>query len=361
MNKGTKTGQKKHNMDHFNREQRARNYELNVYECNKKVEVLESFPINVIIPTGMTCNFKCIFCTDRSEKYRSSYTDLSFEQFLNFTKPLSKSFSVGLYGWGEPLMNPEYSKMYDYVTTNFDGIQIHLTTNGSLLNDEWARRLVSYKWSVLVVSLNSANSSTHKLLTGSNKFDRIIDNIRNIIKLREAMGGSSPYLTLSFVSMSQNIEELPNFVDLATKLKADQVVIQDLMILRKEQEQYSLFYKQDLAREMYFKAKEKAKNNSIILTVFSPVSYFLEKDQKWPIFCREPLESFKVSQNGDVFACCYSNTVMGNITNQSVPEIWNGEIYRYYRTHVNSHNLPEECKKCPKKSNAQTLELHRRR
>ena len=352
-------------LETFTREKRAHNYELNLSESDNQLEVLESFPVNVIIPTGMRCNFKCIFCTDRSKKCMSDYADLSFKQFVRFTEPLHGAFAVGLYGWGEPLINPDYYDMFDYVTKNFGGIQIHVTSNGSLMSSEWARRLASYKWSVLAISLNAAKSSTHKILTGSSQFNLILNNIRNIVALRQATGGDSPYIILSFVSMVQNIRELPDFVDMAVDLGADHVLIQDLMILREEHERHSLFFKQDLARRMYLKAKERVGKYPINFTVFSPVSYFPQgkgqcedKDQK-STFCRDPWESFKISHNGDVFLCCYSSVVMGHMLNQTFEEIWNGDNYRYYRRHVNGDNPPEECKVCSKKAVFEHLELHK--
>jgi radical SAM protein with 4Fe4S-binding SPASM domain len=40
---------------------------------------------------------------------------------------------------------------------------------------------------------------------------------------------------------------------------------------------------------------------------------------------------------------------MGNLSRDKLSDIWNGEKYRYFRRQVNSDNLPEDCKKCPKK------------
>ena len=337
-------------METSTREQRIGNYRLNAYECAAQATVLRSFPVNVLLHTGTSCNFRCIFCTDRSNGQNDEAGDLSFEQFLAHTAPLSKALTVNLYGWCEPLVNPDYPGMYDYVTKKHDGIVLSIVTNGSLLSDRWARKLVSYKWARLAVSLNATKASTHRTLSGSDQFEHIIGNLRKVIELRRAEDGNSPHISLSFVAMARNIEELPGFVELAADLGADAVVIQNLIILRKEHEQYSLTHRQDVARRMYRTAKTKALERGIGFSAFSLASYLLdESEHGGPSFCRDPWESFWVKASGDVCMCCYSNTIMGNLERQSLERIWNGEHYQYYRRYVNSNRLPESCKRCPKK------------
>jgi len=263
---------------------------------------------------------------------------------------LSNALTVNLYGWCEPLVNPDYPAIYDYVTEKYHGIELSLVTNGSLLSDHWARKLVSYEWARLTVSLNATNASTHRTLTRSDQFERVMENVRNVIDLRRAEGKNSPHISLSFVAMVQNIEQLPGFVDLAAGLGADAVVIQNLVVLRKEHEQYSLIHRPDAARRMYGEARRKAMEHGIGLSAFSPASYFLDQGERWrPLFCRDPWESFWVMPAGDVCVCCYLDTVMGNLDRQSLEQIWNGDHYQYYRKHVNSNDLPEGCKRCPKK------------
>jgi radical SAM protein with 4Fe4S-binding SPASM domain len=338
-------------VDAVTREQRINNSRLNAYECAAQASVLQSLPVNVLLQTGTRCNFGCIFCSDRGNGHSNDCRDMSFEQFLAHAEPLARALTVNLYGWCEPLVNPDYQAIYDWVTEKCDGIGLSIVTNGSLLSDQWAKRLVSYKWGWLTVSLNATNASTHQRLTGSNHFDRVIENLQNVIALRRACGKRQPYISLSFVAMVQNIDELPAFVDLAADLGVDAVIIQNLLILRKEHEVYSLIHRQERAREMYRVARRKALERGLGVSLYSPAFYFLDdREQRAPLFCREPWESFWVKPDGDVSMCCYASTVMGNLHRQNMEEIWNGDKYQYCRKYVNSTSPPSDCRQCPLKT-----------
>ena len=51
--------------------------------------------------------------------------------------------------------------------------------------------------------------------------------------------------------------------------------------------------------------------------------------------------------NGDVLACCIPGLKMGNLHEQSMEAIWNGEAYRELRRTVNSDERPSTCRACP--------------
>ena len=67
---------------------REKNDNLNQEERSVQKEILESFPVNVISPTGTRCNNRCIFCTDRSPETLSHYSDLPFEKWVKLSEPL---------------------------------------------------------------------------------------------------------------------------------------------------------------------------------------------------------------------------------------------------------------------------------
>ena len=64
--------------------------------------------------------------------------------------------------------------------------------------------------------------------------------------------------------------------------------------------------------------------------------------------CPYPWSSLVVASNGDVVACCRDlqhKTVLGNLLQQELPEIWNGEAYRTLRRNLASGN-PEASAAC---------------
>lgn len=325
---------------------RQENITINLREQRESKEVLKSHPITIVLPTGSKCNLKCVFCTDRSPMSPYSYRNLTFEEFLRYTEPLQSGKSVGLYGWGEPLVNRDYRKIFEHIVKNFSGIEIYVTTNGVLIDQNWANTFINYEWTRLTISVNASTRHTYQKIMKADTFEKVISNVQRLITLRDKLRKVGPTVTLSFVSMVQNIEELPAFVDLAADLRVDYVLVQDFKILEEGQEGYSLVNCPGLAEKFYEEAKIQSEERRIPLSTFQPISYF---DNHEPMDCFEPWESFRIAENGDVFPCCYSNYVMGNILQQSVEEIWNGAEYRYYRRNVNSNEPPLECRLCTKK------------
>jgi len=325
---------------------RQANRKLNKAEQDAFKEVLESWPVSVIVPTGSKCNLQCVFCTERGKTTIDQYQNLSFGTFLNYTNSLEFASSVGLYGWGEPFVNPHYVQIFEYVKDKFDGIEIHISTNGLLLTHEWIDRLISYRYSVVNISLNAATRRTFTLLTKNRNFGKIVRNIDLLVEARGNRSRQSPFISLSFLVLKQNIHELPAFVELAAQLGVDCVLLLDLIILEDRHYHYSLEGMEAETQECLLRAEELSKRNGVKLISFTKTSCFREDTGTQ---CFDPWESFKICMNGDVNICCYSKTTAGNLLQASVREIWNGEVYRYFRRTVNTNNPPFDCLSCPRK------------
>ena len=67
--------------------------------------------------------------------------------------------------------------------------------------------------------------------------------------------------------------------------------------------------------------------------------------------CMRMWTSSVITTDGDVVPCCYDKNglhVMGNLENQTFPEIWRGEKYRSFRDKVMmSRSLLNICNGCP--------------
>lgn len=339
---------------------RQENGRLNEEERSLQKEILKSYPINVVLPTGTRCNNRCIFCTDRSPQNSFGYADFPFEDFVKLCEPLEYATSVGLYGWGEPLLNPDYEKMFDYVVENVPGIEITVSTNGISMNNQWAHKFASTESLTINISLNAATAKTYLHLSQNDQFDRITENIRRLIHLRNRNNRNSPQVALSFVAIKENITELPDFVRLSAQLGVDRVVVQDLILLNETLREHSLTPFAEFAKSIFGVTLDTAREVGVHLLPFVPV-YFLpvdsesfDADRRLEMnistqVCIEPWIYLRVSAEGVVKICCYSNESMGNMYTQTLAEIWNGEKYRYFRNRVNTGNLPEDCRRCPKK------------
>ena len=116
------------------------------------------------------CNFRCTYCMPK-EIFGRDYVFLGREELLTFEEiaRLSRIFvangveKVRLTG-GEPLLRRDIDKLVAMLA-EIDGLQdIAMTTNGSLLTPEMARRLKQAGLKRITVSLDSLDDETFKAL-----------------------------------------------------------------------------------------------------------------------------------------------------------------------------------------------------
>lgn len=352
-----------------------KNRKLNLQEQFSQYERLESMPLHVAVPTGDRCNLRCVFCTDRKAS-ASWYTDQTFEEFQRFVEPIDKASLVQLYGWGEPFVNRAYSEIFEYVTSNFGGARIYISTNGVLLSADRIERIVAYGKCWINVSLNAATPETYAAISGYDQFNRVVGNIRKLIQAQEEQNKTDLVISLSFTATRVNIHEFPQFIELSDDLGIRYVFLQDLNILEQSHVQLYLGEEEELARATFIAAANSALQRGIYLDSFMHLpgeyfqqdrtecaSYALPRDclSVWdqedepPFYpqageCYEPWTTFLMSQNGSVTTCCRSREIMGNLFEQPFTDIWNGEKYRMYRRTINSFRPPEACLTCPVKT-----------
>jgi radical SAM protein with 4Fe4S-binding SPASM domain len=66
-----------------------------------------------------------------------------------------------------------------------------------------------------------------------------------------------------------------------------------------------------------------------------------------PYICNAPFNSLYFENRGRVMACCMSgNYVLGDINQQSLKEIWDGEAAQILRADIAQYNLKKACLKC---------------
>lgn len=126
------------------------------------------------------CNAVCNMCP-RSELTRPKgyMTDATFHTVLTRAKNFSmKSVSIG--GMGEPLLHPAF---FDYIASlreTLGNVKLTLTTNGLLLTDRNAEKLVKYNFEEISVSFHSCQAEKYRNILKID-FDTVVANIENFM------------------------------------------------------------------------------------------------------------------------------------------------------------------------------------
>jgi radical SAM protein with 4Fe4S-binding SPASM domain len=349
------------------------NLNLNLEEQFQQLDKLQSLPLYVTVATGQRCNLRCVFCWER-DSITTEPRDLNLDQFLRYASVIGKASRVQIYGWGEPFFNPDYERILDYVIERHSGTRIHISTNGVLLTDKWIDKLLDYGKCLINVSLNAATAKTYQLVSQRDLYYQVVDNLHRLMQARAQQGIEDFIVSLSFVTIKQNIHELPRFIELCAELGIQNAKILDLNILEERHQRFALNDENE-TRNIFLKAQRIALSNNICMDtlIYRPVEYYRQDPSAYtncnlpidlqPVWsqgdnilfypqpgeCYEPWQTFMVMQDGSVYTCCRGREIMGNLLEQSFQEIWNGEKFRAYRRSINSFRPPEACRTCPVK------------
>jgi MoaA/NifB/PqqE/SkfB family radical SAM enzyme len=126
---------------------------------------------------------------------------------------------------GEPLLCPDLPDLI--IHAHNLGLESSLATNGTLINEAIAERLLRSGLDAVSISIDGGQADTHDRIRGHGSFDAAIRGIRALISIKKRRPpGLSNRLRL-FIDVtitSLNVDELVAIVDLANDLCLDGVV-----------------------------------------------------------------------------------------------------------------------------------------
>jgi radical SAM protein with 4Fe4S-binding SPASM domain len=134
-----------------------------------------------------TCNLKCVHCYTSSEAKR--YPDeLPTETCMAVLDDLAE-FKVPavLFSGGEPLVRPDLFELAAHARSK--GLHVVLSTNGTLIDAEKARRLKELEFAYVGISLDSAIPAIHDQFRGvEGAFNRTMRGFRHCVEAGQKVG-----------------------------------------------------------------------------------------------------------------------------------------------------------------------------
>lgn len=324
-------------------EEQLKNKDLNHIECSNRQLKLQSGPVNITFCANYKCNMKCIFCLERGNDPDFSldvYKGLFMDKLGSSVKRATHLFNTG---WGEILLHPRIGDFLDYLNKALPGITKVFTTNGVPLNKELISKMIEGQY-YLQVSLHACDPLIHRLLTRSNSFEQIADQLSYLRYLRKERGVSHLDINLIFMATALNIENLPDFVDFAGSLGINSIACNYFTIFKPEHIRLSCFFLKDTTNRMFEEARQRAKKHNIRLSL--PPEFGTKADLNADRFCRDPWEHVFVDASGNILPCCSAGDNIGNLKDEDFLSIWNGNEYVELRRSLAEGRLNDRCRNC---------------
>jgi MoaA/NifB/PqqE/SkfB family radical SAM enzyme len=306
------------------------------------------------------CNLLCETCPRTFEALEPPQ-DMSWELFTRIVDQLPNVARVVLHGVGEPMLVKDLPRMIRYLKDR--GTYVLFNTNGTLLAPRKRQELIDTGLDELRVSLDAAEAESFLKVRGKDMFDRIVRNITEFTALQHSIGATAPRVSLWLTGLKETVEQLPAFVQLAARIGVTEVHLQRLVfddlgrgLARAES---SLFEKTRAEEEAAIEAaRVVAATLGVKLDASGATEPGLslkkaEGDTPWAT-CRRPWSLMYFTAHGRALPCCiapfsargYETYTLGDATQQTLREIWNGAAYQDFREHLLSDTPPKPCANC---------------
>ena len=169
-----------------------------------------SAPVNITWEITRRCNLNCIHCLSGSSV--ASPGELDLTECKNIADQLAASgvFEIN-FGGGEPLMQDYFLPLLRYIHDK--GIVTCISTNGTVLTDEFIEFFTDNPLVNIQVSLDGATAEVNDRIRGRGTFDRIVRGI-------ERLAEKNISLSINTVVTSLNFYQLPELKEMAASYGA---------------------------------------------------------------------------------------------------------------------------------------------
>lgn len=286
------------------------------------------------------CNLKCLHCYQENHKpIQLKYEQLEniYNQYKELLKKLKMKGHINITG-GEPLCNPHLFKILELIKEDSENITFSILTNGTLINEDIAKKIKSYNPYYVQVSLEGGKK-TNDYIRGAGTYKRIAQGIINLRK-------QDIFTSISFTATKLNYKEFPKVVKYARKYNVNNVW-SDRYIPLGDSEDKGLALDFEETREYLEimnnernKLMEK-KNNITTISMYRALQFQMTNDFAYGCTAGDTL--LTVMENGDLVPCRRMPIVVGNLLKENMYELYkNNNVLKELR----NKKVPDECSKC---------------
>lgn len=151
-----------------------------------KSEIPLEAPYSLFIDPSSACNFKCKFCMNHKIKSPGIMDFELYKSIIDSLQQFKKPIKViRLYGFGEPLVNDDFCRMVEYAKASDRVLSVDTTTNGSLIDRDYADRLINSGIDRINISIEGVNAGQYKEFTGRTiDFEKFVENLAYLYSIR---------------------------------------------------------------------------------------------------------------------------------------------------------------------------------
>lgn len=333
--------------------------------CYNFLDGYSLLPKSIIFEITHRCNLRCKMCgyygeTGVKPNYRK---ELSLSEIRKIADDINNFKPFVTFTGGEPFIRKDMIEILELFKER--NIKFGLLTNGTLINDNIAKKLVSLNPSYINISMDGPKE-IHEQIRGENSFDRTIE----CIKLLKGYGYSK--ITINFVISKINFGYLEMMTSVAKELDVN-LQFQHLQFTDKSRndrhkkviKKYFNFQGEDrtsgICTELYdfdldtlirqIKKIREGKNNVRFmpdLDLNEIKRYYIDLDNYvHSESCNYPWQEARINPYGEM-VYCIMEPIAGNILDSNFKDVWNNANMKNFRLALKKEKLFPNCARCCK-------------
>lgn len=269
-----------------------------------RIEPVPEFPHHVQIQTKSGCNADCIFCPNTETLRVVEHGTMSWDLWVKIADELIAEGCrrIRPYLMNEPLSDRDLAKRIRYMADRKGPKTIiKINTNASFLkNDETCDRVIESGLDRMNVSFHGISKETYEKSMGGLTYEESLANIERIQERKRVLGIDTPQIKITMVNsgiVKDELARIPEF----WKARGCGVNI----------------------RPLTDRANSRVHDLGVNPQNWEPFSW-----------CKRLMEQMYILWNGDAVMCCndwHRTTVMGNVRDKSLREVWNSDYYNKLR------------------------------
>lgn len=325
------------------------------------------------------CNLNCVMCPqaiDRQQDESKLFHNVSSREELTIKEiqtVLEQAAALGVEQFaitgGEPLIRPDAIDMLRFAKSL--GLTTLLLTNGTLIKEQTVEKIMEADIGSISFSLDGPKETHEAIRKIKGSFDKLMQAIHLIQEAKARKNVLTPKLYLHQTISSLNVSTLTETMTLAEELGVD-ISFGYLFYTTKEMEEqtnqlFEMGLSKDENQEVEASLKQldyrqlqeqveqvmaRAKQSKVRVNFLPPLQgsevfrrFFEDEKYAYATKCFYPWYALRLNPYGDIYPCSMGVT-MGNVREQNLDAIWNGEKYVRFRRALKKQKLFPKCAKC---------------
>jgi radical SAM protein with 4Fe4S-binding SPASM domain len=180
-------------------------------------ELCLSNPLYIKIEPTNRCDHQCPKCATLSNRAKGFMNIETYRRIIGMVQ--SSCMRLCLYGQGESFLHPQIFEMIRFAERR--KCSVFISSNFNSVSGDRAKLLLDSGLNYLTVCIDGATQQSHSRYRKNGNLSSVLDNLRNLIKLRSQGNYSSPTIEIQTVAFDYIKNEIPEISKMISDIGVD--------------------------------------------------------------------------------------------------------------------------------------------